>query len=448
VPGTFCTVIGMNEIRTFDEAMQYVNTISASGSVLGLDTIRNLMEVLGNPQDELKIIHIAGTNGKGSVLAFSSSILMSSGYKVGTFSSPCVMGYLEKFRINGKWMEEDEFVFYLNKVRRACEVLKRNGKSLPTVFEFETAAAFLYFKENECDYVVLETGLGGDLDSTNIVSSPMVCAFASVSMDHMGVLGNTLPQIAVKKAGIIKPGCDVIAGWQKAEVLEVIKAKCSEKGSFLKTMGSLNVAESDIEKQVFDYDTGKDSFRGFEIHMAGKHQCENACTAIEIALSVQRRAGRKRITKETIRKGLAAAAWPGRLEIVCTDPLVIIDGAHNEDAAYRLSLALEEYFSGTDIFAAIGVFKDKEYTRIAKILSPHLKKVYTFELPDRERTLDSGTLRAVFEKEGIHARECAPFEAVKRAAEDAAMCGGAALITGSLSFLGSAGKYIRDNYPK
>ena len=208
---------------TYKEARVYLDEMSKYGSVLGLDTIRGLLRELGNPQDDLKFIHIAGTNGKGSVLAYTSTILSEAGYRTGRYVSPTVVSYLERIQVDAEWIREEAFARLTDKVRDAIARMEAAGEHSPTVFEAETAIAFLYFKEMNCDLVVLEAGLGGELDATNIVKNTVCAVFASISRDHIGVLGNTLEEIAENKAGIIKPGCAVVSAEQKMSVREILR---------------------------------------------------------------------------------------------------------------------------------------------------------------------------------------------------------------------------------
>ena len=203
---TEVTGIGKDSRMLYEEARVYLDGVSKYGSVLGLDSIKGLLEELGNPQKDLTFIHIAGTNGKGSILAYLSTILTQAGYRTGRYLSPTVMEYLERFQIDGTYMGEDEFAEITCEVKRAAERLTEQGRPSPTAFEIETAIAFRYFQKRGCDYVVLEAGLGGLLDATNIVETTKLCIFASISMDHIGILGNTLEEIAENKAGILKKG--------------------------------------------------------------------------------------------------------------------------------------------------------------------------------------------------------------------------------------------------
>ena len=210
---------------TYKEARVYLDEMSKYGSVLGLDTIRGLLRELGNPQDDLKFIHIAGTNGKGSVLAYTSMILSKAGYKTGRYVSPTVISYLEKIQIDGKWISESEFAEIMEEIKEAIDRLVCKGEPVPTVFEVETAMAFLYFKKQKCDLVVLETGLGGETDATNVIKNTVCAVFATISVDHLGVIGDTLEEIAQTKSGIIKPGCTVVSARQQENVRLILRKK-------------------------------------------------------------------------------------------------------------------------------------------------------------------------------------------------------------------------------
>lgn len=416
----------------YEEARVYLDSVSKYGSVLGLDSIKNLLEELGNPQKELTFIHIAGTNGKGSILAYLSTILTEAGYRTGRYISPTVIGYLERFQIDGAFMEEEELARLTCHVKAAAERLVEKGKPSPTVFEIETAIAFLYFKESGCDFVVLESGLGGLMDATNVIENPKLCVFASVSMDHIGVLGNTLEEIARDKAGIIKKGAEVVAGRQAACVKSVLEEISCVKGCRITEadLEKLEVVRRALETQVFTYG----EFEEMEIHLAGQHQIENAVTVLE-AVRALRRQGVD-ISDIAVRAGLRKARWPGRMMVLEKHPLVIADGAHNEDAVRRLAENLDIYLKGKKVTAVLGVFKDKEYEKMIGIMTPYLDYVYAIDLPNRDRTLAKEELCEVLTKYGIGAEpavhiEQALVQAKKRAGKD-----GVVLAFGSLSYLG------------
>ncbi len=419
----------------YTEAREYLDNVSASGIILGLDSIRALMEELENPQDDLRIVHIAGTNGKGSILSYTKNILMDAGYRVGCYSSPSVFGYLERFQIDGEWMTESEFPELVQKVKDAADRMTAKGLNHPTVFELETAIAFEYFKERKCDYVMLETGMGGDLDSTNVIKSPLVCAFASISMDHIGILGNTLREIATCKSGIIKPGAAVVTGPQNPEAMEVLDAAAESMGCRITRTEDCTRKEHSPEGQTFLY-----KGREYSIALLGRHQLRNAATSIEVASALQKTGAA--VTEENIRNGLAKTRWPGRLEIIRKDSKIwILDGAHNAAAAECLAETLRECWPDTKFTAVTGVFRDKEYSKIAEILSGVLNHAICIDLPEVGRSLPKEELAAVYAKVGVKSDVSDSIEtAINEATSDAV------LVTGSLSLLRSAKDGIEKFY--
>lgn len=391
---------------TYEEARVYLDEVSKYGSVLGLDTIRELLYELGNPQNDLKFIHIAGTNGKGSVLAYISTILSETGFRVGRYVSPTVIGYLEKIQINGNWISEKVFTELVEEVQRAIVRMETNGKASPTVFEVETAIAFLYFQREHCDYVVLETGLGGILDATNIISNTKVAVFTNISRDHMGFLGNTLEEIAENKAGIIKPGCVVVSAAQEEAVRKVLKEAADKNHVPIQFAepDKVQVLDESYHGQTFSYK----QFENIHIPLAGLYQIQNAATACEVLLALQRieqtenkceKTSKKSVySMEAIRNGFLKTKWKGRFTCIHENPVFIVDGAHNEDAAKQLKKTLERYFPQKQFIFIMGVFKDKEYEKIVQIMLPLAKKVYTINLPNKDRTLDADLLKQVIEK--------------------------------------------------
>ena len=379
---------------TYREARVYLDEMSKYGSVLGLDTIRGLLRELGDPQDDLKFIHIAGTNGKGSVLAYTSMILSEAGYRIGRYVSPTVVSYLERIQIDTEWISEDKFAELTMRVRDAIARLEAAGKEIPTVFEIETAIAFSYFKEMKCDLVVLEAGLGGELDATNIIRNTVCAAFASISMDHLGILGNTLEEIAENKAGIIKPGCAVVSARQKDSVSRILRSRAERYGcSYVQAEPEL----AEIERE--DYHGIYFSYKEFtEMHtvMAGKNQIGNAAAVLEL-ICVLRRMG-YHIADDAVRRGMERTKWPGRFSCIGEEPVFILDGAHNEDAARKLRESVEAYFPGRRLICIMGVFKDKEYDRIARIMGSLASVIYTVDLPDRKRGLPAEDLAEILKE--------------------------------------------------
>ena len=373
---------------TYKEARVYLDEMSKYGSVLGLDTIRGLLRELGNPQDDLKFIHIAGTNGKGSVLAYTSMILSKAGYKTGRYVSPTVISYLEKIQIDGKWISESEFAEIMEEIKEAVDRLVCKGEPVPTVFEVETAMAFLYFKKQKCDLVVLETGLGGETDATNVIKNTVCAVFATISVDHLGVIGDTLEEIAQTKSGIIKPGCTVVSARQQENVRLILRKK-AESLNCIYTEAEpeqMSIEKEDYKGLTFSYK----KYAHMQNHIAGECQRENLSVALEVIESL-RKLGYQ-IEEGAVRDGLDATRWAGRFTCLSEDPIVIVDGAHNEDAAKKLRTSIERYFTGEELILIMGVFKDKEYEKIVQILCPSAKRVYTVDLPNKERTLPAEKL--------------------------------------------------------
>lgn len=417
---------------TYKEARVYLDKVSKYGSVLGLDTIRGLLNELDNPQDDLKFIHIAGTNGKGSVLAYTSTILSEAGYRTGRYVSPTVVSYLERIQVDGKWIPENDFAELVEEVKRAIARMETHGGISPTVFEAETAIAFLYFKKMQCDLVVLETGLGGTLDATNIVKKTIAAVFSSVSRDHMGVLGESLGEIGSNKAGIIKRGCAVVTAGQKPEVMRVFKQRAGELGCRMYTADSseAQILEESWSGQRFTYRNWKD----MPISLAGRYQIVNAVTVLEL-IEALRHAGYY-IPEESVRRGFRKTIWPGRFTCIGTDPIFIVDGAHNEEAALQLRESAETYFPGRRLIFIMGVFRDKEYQKIAQIMGPLASKIFTVDLPDTDRTLKAAELANALRP---YCADVKAETAISGAVEDAFLAAekeDVILTFGSLSYLG------------
>lgn len=413
----------------YEEARVYLDQASKYGSVLGLESISNLLEELNRPQDALTFVHIAGTNGKGSILAYASAILQAEGYKIGRYISPTVMEYLERFQINGSFMETHVFGELMEEIREAVGRMKAKGKKAPTVFEIETAVAFLFFAKEKCDYVLLETGLGGRLDATNVVDNVKVCAFASISRDHMQVLGGTLEDITREKAGIIKAGARVVSAPQAEPVTRILR-EASAGTLEMVDASHLIVKKRSLDEQVFSYK----EFSEMSIHLLGNHQIENAATALEIIRTLREQG--VSVSEASVRTGLGEAKWSGRFQIVRKSPLLIVDGAHNEDAARRLAENMRYYFPNTKAIGIMGVFKDKEYQKIIQLMKPYLEFVYTIELPDRERTLPKETLKSEIEKQGLKAETAEDLEMAMKKAQEKVSAHQPILAFGSLSYLG------------
>ncbi len=358
---------------TYEEVTEYIDSLQSYGIVPGLGNITNLCEKLGNPQEELRFVHIAGTNGKGSTLAFVSTILKEAGYRVGRYISPTIFEYRERIQINGRMITKKDLCRLVNVVKAACERLMEEGKPHPTPFEVETALGFLYFKEKECDLVVLETGLGGEEDATNLIQNTVVAVLASVSMDHMAVLGKTLPEIARQKAGIIKPGCRVVSTQQQEEVSAVFEEKCKKLHVPLTIADGSKATrvKSTLEKQRFSYAQYKDA----EISLIGRYQIDNAVLAVE-TIEALKLCGYP-VSEKAVCGGLKNAAWRGRFELLSKKPLFLADGAHNRDGAAKLVQSIEFYFTNKKILYIMGMLRDKEQEEIIKKTAPYANQILT-----------------------------------------------------------------------
>lgn len=422
----------------YEEARVYLDGVSKYGSVLGLECIRDLLNELGNPQDKLEFVHIAGTNGKGSILAYISTILKNAGYKTGRYISPTVMDYLERLQINGEYISETQFAEVAEQVKTAADKMIAEGKPSPTVFEIETAMAMVYFAGQNCDIVVLETGLGGFTDATNIVKNVKACVFASISIDHLGMIGNNLTEIAQTKAGIIKDGAKVITGPQTEEVLHVLRTVAEEKECefIISSLHEMQVDENSIDGQSFSYK----EYRNMRVSLLGANQLENVSVALE-TISALNGFGMS-ISEEAVRTGLRETTWPGRFQVLKKEPLFIVDGAHNIDAIRRLVENIQIYLKNKKIIAIIGIFKDKEYQKMISLIAPFLQKAYVIELPNTQRTLGKDVLKAELEKYGVETEAAdGIIDAVKKTEktvdEETAVLG-----FGSLSYLGEVIRFV------
>lgn len=400
-----------------------------SGISLGLSRMRELCACLRNPEQSSRFIHVAGTNGKGSVAAYISSILSENGYHVGRYVSPTVFCYEE-----GIQFETPDGISYIDKsllaeciteVAAAASSMEKKGLEIPTGFEMETAAAFLAFQKKACDIVILEVGLGGREDATNVIENVVASVITGISMDHMGVLGNTIQKIASEKAGIIREQIPVISCQQSAEAARVISAVCQEKKSPL-----TNVCRTGMTLVRADLDGFDFIYRGEHFHsrMAGSYQMENASTAIEVC----RQLGSEfPVEEENIKAGIAKAFWHGRFEVIGKEPLVIIDGAHNESGARALAESIRTFLPNRKIHGVMGVFKDKEYEKIAAVLTPWITDVVAVTAPT-DRGLPAEKLQAVWE---LPSETADSIEAGIKAAMQRCEKKDAVVVFGSLSLL-------------
>ncbi len=416
----------------YTEAVDYMESLSSYGIVPGLGNIRNLCEKLGNPQKDLRFIHIAGTNGKGSVLAYVSTILKEAGYKVGRYVSPTIFEYRERIQINNRSITKKALCEYVERMKGICQELVAEGKPHPTPFEVETAMAFSYFKEQGCDVVVLETGMGGRQDATNIIENTLVAVLVSISMDHMQFLGKDLTAIATEKAGIIKTGCHVVTVLQEQSVQQVIEKQAADLQVPVTVAKEENAKKIryGLEKQRFDYG----QWKNMEIPLAGKHQIANAVLALEVVQALQQKG--YAVSEKALRAGLKETEWPGRFTVLGKKPYFVVDGAHNEDAAKKLAESIEFYFTNKRIIYIMGILRDKEYEKIISLTHGYADQILTVATPNQARTMSSYELATEVAK--VH-QNVTTVDSLEEAVEMAYLLAGkedVIIAFGSLSFTG------------
>ena len=418
----------------YKEARVYLDEVSKYGSVLGLESMRELLRRLGDPQNELKFIHISGTNGKGSVLAYLSTILSGAGYRTGRYISPTLFSYRERIQVDGEYIEKESLACHVTAIAAAAEDMQTAGLPSPTVFEIETALAFLYFKEKRCDIVTLEVGCGGLLDATNVITTTLMEVIASISMDHTDLLGDTLAKIAAQKAGIIKPDTMVVSAQQKSEAAQVIEDTCKEQHCTLQMVDESKISNVHYgaEGQTFSYKT----WENVAISLAGSYQIKNAALALE-GVEALRKLGYA-LSDQQVREGLLHTAWRGRFTTLRRDPTVIIDGAHNPAAALELKESLERYFPGKTLYFVMGMFKDKDYAQVIDLTAPLARHIITVETPGNPRAMPA---RELAEAVGKVNPSVEWADSVAHGVEKALAMAGkedAVIVFGSLSFLGEA----------
>lgn len=368
------------------QAIEYIHSLEKFGIKPGLERIRALCELLGNPQDKLKVIHVAGTNGKGSTSTMISNILIKNGFKTGLYISPYVTDFRERIQFNGNMIEHSELAECVQRVKEAVEILLEKGEQT-TEFEALTATAFLYFEKKKCDYVVLEVGLGGRFDATNVIKAPFVSVIASISLDHINILGDTVEKIAAEKCGIIKFGAEtVVYPFQQVAAMKVIEETCMQRCNTLRIpdVNKLQIGKESIEGTNASYD-GVD----FLLPLAGKHMIYNAVTAIEAVRSLSRFG--VKISDEIISSGIEASVMPARMELIKKKPVIILDGGHNEGCANALAEYIRKHLSDKRIIMVSSMMADKDYLSYLRIVAP-FASVFVATKADVPRALSSDEL--------------------------------------------------------
>ncbi|WP_195985734.1 folylpolyglutamate synthase/dihydrofolate synthase family protein [Clostridium sp. D33t1_170424_F3] len=383
---------------TYEQAIETINSLLRFGMKPGLERMQKLLHLLGNPQDRLKFIHVAGTNGKGSTCSLITSVLEQAGYRTGLFTSPYVSDFCERIRIGTQMIPHDELAALVEETYPVVQEMDRHGDVI-TEFEFITALALQWYAKRECELVVLEVGLGGRLDATNVIGTPLVSVITSISLDHTAILGDTVEQIAAEKAGIIKPyGITVTYPEQAPDALKVIQwTAANQHNQFIEADSSV------LTKISGDLHGTKLRYRDMELHLplVGDHQIKNAVTALA-ALSVLIRRG-YRIPDEAIKQGFASVRFPARLELLSEQPLVLLDGAHNPDGTRTLANAIRMYLGGRRIVALMGMLADKDVYTAAENLDGLFDLVVTLA-PDNPRAMPADELAELWQVRGVEAR--------------------------------------------
>ena len=378
----------------YSEALEYIHSINWTFTKPGLERISFLCEKLGNPQNELNFVHVAGTNGKGSFCSMLDSVLRAAGYKTGLFTSPYIKEFNERIRYCGENIPNDELAEITEYIKPFADAMEDK----PTEFELITAIGLEYFKRKKCDVVVLEAGMGGRLDSTNVISESVLSVITGISLEHTDYLGDTVEKIAAEKAGIIKNGGRIIYGGEDdsaAEVIEnIAKARSAKYGRVDRS--TLKILSSTLEGTSFSYK----SYDNVKLSLLGLYQPQNATNVID-AVEALRECGFD-ISNEALFSGLAAAEWPARFEIVCKDPLVIYDGAHNPQGIEIATESIKRYFGDKKVCVLTGVMKDKDYDYIAQRLASVASDAFTVT-PNNPRALGAEEYASVLKSNGVNA---------------------------------------------
>ncbi len=418
----------VKELQTIEETLKYLQFDSWEQSEPGLARSSELLSLLGDPQKKLKFVHIAGTNGKGSTAAMLASVLQSAGYRTGLYTSPHLLRFHERMRVNGREIDDKSLIALTNTVRNAAEQMSE----MPTGFEIMTAIAFLYFVQEQCDIVSLEVGLGGRMDSTNVIPAPEVCVVANIGLEHTAILGDTVEKIAAEKCGIIKHGAHAVLFGQSEGVENVAREKCAQEDVALTI-----TAQEKLERISSSLDGQEFKYRGrgpYHLRLLGEYQLLNALTVIDVCNALRSR-GWDKLTDEAIDEGLSHAQWPGRLELLRRGPDFIVDGAHNPQCVDALMDSLAALYGDKKLIFLTGVLRDKDWQQMLRRALP-LAKAFVVITPPSARALDENELAAWLNKQGVQAIPAKDTDdgvrrALALAGEDDAICS-----WGSLYFTG------------
>jgi len=437
----------------YNEVMLYISNAMEFGINLGLDRTKKMLELLGNPQDKIKCVHIAGTNGKGSTAAMITKVLSKSGYKVGMYTSPFIETFEERIQINGENIKKNDLSAVITEVSFAVEKLLKLGQGSPTEFEIVTCAMFLYFYQQKIDIAVIEVGLGGSLDSTNVLKpynsslnegGVILSIITSISYDHMHILGDTICEIATQKAGIIKNDIPVVLYPQIEEVEKVIKIKCSKVKSRLimvQQNDSKFICVNSNLKQKIIVKTDENSYN-LELSLLGTHQILNCAVAVS-SLEELRKNG-FRIENSDIIEALKNVKWIGRLEVLGKKPLIVLDGAHNIDGIKNLVKSVKKYLVYNNIILIIGILADKQIDEMITLIAPLAKKIIVVT-PNSNRAQNADVLKRAIENYNINCEAFESYEIAYNAARSYCKADDLLLVCGSLYMIGDMRKIIKKN---
>jgi len=412
---------------TVQEAIDYIHSVFWKGSVPGLSRITELLDRIGNPQKKLKFVHIAGTNGKGSTAAMTASILRQAGYRTGLYTSPYIYRFHERMQVDGEQISDEDLITITEFVKPHAQAMAE----CPTEFELVCAIAFEYFLRKNCDIVVLEVGMGGAMDATNVIDTPEVAVITNIGLDHTDYLGDTVEAIAETKSGIFKEGGSAVVYRGTPSVEAVYERICAERNVSLKKadFDSLKSVSHDLFGQVFDCGSRKN----IRLPLLGDHQLHNASVVLSIADTLIEKGWN--ITEENIYDGIANVSWPGRFDIVSRDPLFIIDGGHNPQCIEALVKNIRDYLAGKNVIALTGVLADKDYGEMYKPVMPYIRE-FVCVTPPNPRKLEAAELAKHLQAVGAVATPCESVETGVRTALNKAGKDGVVLCFGSLYTIG------------
>ena len=422
---------------TAEQAIAYIHSVFWKGSIPGLGRTNTLLEKMGNPHKDLKFVHIAGTNGKGSTAAMTASILRKAGYRTGLYTSPYIYQFGERMQVDGVLISDEELVEITQFVKPLADSMEES----PTEFELVTCIAFEHFKRKGCDIVVLEVGMGGALDSTNVIDCPEVAVITNIGLDHTDYLGNTLEEIAFNKAGIIKENGHAVIYRGTPSVEAVFEKVCAEKNTRLKKadFAGLRLKSHDLFEQVFDCG----DYTDLHLPLLGDHQLHNAAVVLAVTETLIEKGWN--ISRQNIFDGIRDVSWPGRFDVIRRDPLFIIDGGHNPQCLEALVKNIQDYLSGKRIIALTGVLADKDYGEMYRPVMPYISQ-FVCVTPPNPRRLLAGELAAHLQRAGAEAVACQTIPEGVQKATELAGADGAVLCFGSLYTIGDIKNAVTDQF--